>query len=331
MQNLRELINMVDGTFIQVPFTGIEVYRADTHDTTTVTIKRNKNALSVCLSLPDIDITLTKHNIGLIEKFTHDLMTGNGMDIYAIDNIIKDNLDTIKKLIKLYTGYDQAKYVNKIKLLNQTMVTLNNKGRLNDNQIIKVNHIPEANAYVITKKRYDVDRQPFISFEMTCGELALPFTLVSSHLPAFISYDTFKMIKNDNAYFAATYNLMEMLDYMTEKDGNGYIRFFEYVEIKNHPTAKNVATLIHKIKHVIKPAISPVTGRNVTLFKNDNLHIRYNKNEDIDFFIGKIQINTQTKELTTRDITVKLNSEELSNNLLAWTEQTLNTLVKSLS
>ena len=331
MQNLRELINMVDGTFIQVPFTGIEVYRADTHDTTTVTIKRNKNALSVCLSLPDIDITLTKHNIGLIEKFTHDLMTGHGMDIYTIDNIIKDNLDTIKKLIKLYTGYDQAKYVNKIKLLNQTMVTLNNKGRLNDNQIIKVNHIPEANAYVITKKRCDVDRQPFISFEMTCGELALPFTLVSSHLPAFISYDTFKMIKNDNAYFAATYNLMEMLDYMTEKDTNGYIRFFEYVEIKNHPTAKNVATLIHKIKRVIKPAISPVTGRNVTLFKNDNLHIRYNKNEDIDFFIGKIQINTQTKELTTRDITVKLNSEELSNNLLAWTEQTLNTLVKSLS
>ena len=53
------------------------------------------------------------------------------MDIYAIDNIIKDNLDTIKKLIKLYTGYDQAKYVNKIKLLNQTMTTLNNKGRLN--------------------------------------------------------------------------------------------------------------------------------------------------------------------------------------------------------
>ena len=87
---------MVDGTFIQVPFTGIEVYRADTHDTTTVTIKRNKNALSVCLSLPDIDITLTKHNIGLIEKFTHDLMTGHGVDIYVIDNIIKDNLDTIK-------------------------------------------------------------------------------------------------------------------------------------------------------------------------------------------------------------------------------------------
>jgi hypothetical protein len=264
MQNLRELINMVDGAFIQVPFTGIEVYRADTHDTTTVTIKRNKNALSVCLSLPDIDITLTKHNIGLIEKFTHDLMTGHGVDIYAIDNIIKDNFDTIKKLIKLYTGYDQAKYVNKIKLLNQTMVTLNNKGRLNDNQIIKVNHIPEANAYVITKKRYDVDRQPFISFEMTYGELALPFTLVSSHLPAFISYDTFKMIKNDNAYFAATYSLMEMLDYMTEKDGNGYIRFFEYVEIKNHPTAKNVAKLIHKIKRVFTKTIPTMLMRNIS-------------------------------------------------------------------
>ena len=53
MQNLRELINMVDGTFIQVPFTGIEVYRADTHDTTTVTINRyNKTQQKCSVSMP---------------------------------------------------------------------------------------------------------------------------------------------------------------------------------------------------------------------------------------------------------------------------------------
>ena len=332
MQNLRELINMVDGTFIQVPFTGIEVYRADTYDTTTVTIKRNKNALSVCLSLPDIDITLTKHNIGLIEKFTHDLMTGHGMDIYAIDNSIKDNLDTIKKLIKLYTGYDQAKYVNKIKLLNQAIIALNNRDKLNDNQIIKIDHMLDIkNACVIMKKLYDVDRKPFVSFEMTYGEPAVTFTLTSAHLPAFISYDTFKKIKDDETYFAATKSLMDMLDYMTEKDAGGDMRFFEYIEIKEDPTAKNTAKLIHKIKRAIKPAVSPVTGRNVTLFKNNDLTIRYSENEDIDFFIGLAQLNTQTEEITAKDITAKLNAGEIGVNQLAWTERTLSALADCIS
>ena len=42
MQNLRKLINMVDGAFIQVPIAGIEVYRADTYDRTTIIIKNEK-------------------------------------------------------------------------------------------------------------------------------------------------------------------------------------------------------------------------------------------------------------------------------------------------
>lgn len=42
MQNLRELINMVDGAFIHVPLAGIEVYRADAYDTTTIMIKNEK-------------------------------------------------------------------------------------------------------------------------------------------------------------------------------------------------------------------------------------------------------------------------------------------------
>lgn len=332
MQNLRELINIVNGAFIQVPLASIEVYRADTYDRTTIMIKNEKSRLSVYLRFPDIDIKLTKNNIGLIERFTHDLMKDYDMDIYEIDDIIKDNLDTIKKLLKLYTGYDQAKYIKKIKLLNQAMVTLNNRGKLNDNQIIKIDHMLDIkNACVIMKKLYDMDRKPFVSFEMSYGDMEVPFTLTSSHLPEFISYDTFKKIKDDDTYFAATKSLMDMLDYMTEKDAGGNMRFFEYIEIKEDPTAKNIATLIRKIKQAIKPAVSPVTGRNVTLFKNNDLTIRYSENEDIDFFIGKIQINTQTEEITAKDITAKLKSGELGVNQLAWTKRTLSALVKSLS
>lgn len=332
MQNLRELINMVDGAFIQVPLAGIEIYRADTYDRTTVIIKNEKSMLSVYLRLPDIDIKLTKHNLGLIERFLHDLMRDYNMDIYDIDDIIEDNLDTIKKLLKLYTGYDQAKYIKKIKLLNQAMIALNNRDKLNDNQIIKIDHMLDIkNACVILKKLYDVDRKPFVSFEMTYGEPAVTFTLTSAHLPAFISYDTFKKIKDDETYFAATKSLMDMLDYMTEKDAGGDMRFFEYIEIKEDPTAKNTAKLIHKIKRAIKPAVSPVTGRNVTLFKNNDLTIRYSENEDIDFFIGKIQLNTQTEEITAKDITAKLNAGELGVNQLAWTECTLRALADCIS
>lgn len=332
MQNLRELINMVDGAFIQVPLAGIEVYRADTYDRTTVIIKNEKRMPSVYLRLPDIDIKLTKHNLGLIERFLHDLMKDYAMTIYDIDDIIKDNLDTIKKLLKLYTGYDQAKYIKKIKLLNQAMVTLNNKGRLNDNQIIKIDHMLDIkNACVIMKKLYDVDRKPFVSFEMSYGDMEVPFTLTSAHLPAFISYDTFKKIKDYDTYFAATKSLMDMLDYMTEKDADGNMQIFEYIEIKEDPTAKNTATLIRKIKSAIKQAVLPVTGRNVTLYKNNDLTIRCSENEDVDFFIGKIQINTQTEEITAKDITAKLKSGEIGVNQLAWTERTLSALVKSLS
>ena len=62
MQNLRELINMIDGAFIQMPLVGIEVYRADTYDRTTIMIRKNKGVLSVYLRLPDIDIKLTSNS-----------------------------------------------------------------------------------------------------------------------------------------------------------------------------------------------------------------------------------------------------------------------------
>lgn len=288
--------------------------------------------LSVYLRLPDIDIKLTKHNLGLIERFSHDLMKYYDTTVYDIDNTIKDNLDTIKKLLKLYTGYDQAKYIKKIKLLNQAMVTLNNKGKLNDNQIIKIDHMLDIkNACVIMKKLYDMDRKPFVSFEITYGEPAVAFTLTSAHLPEFISYVMFKKIKNDDTYFAATERLMDMLDYMTEKDTGDNMRIFEYIEIKENLTAKDAAKFIRKIKQAIKPAVSPVTGRNVTLFKNNDLTIRYSENEDIDFFIGKIQIDTQTEEITAKDITAKLKSGEIGVNHLAWVNRTLSALADCIS
>ena len=314
MQNLRELINIVDGAFIQVPLAGIEVYRADTYDRTTIMIKNEKSMLSVYLRFPDIDIKLTKHNIGLIEHLTHDLMKDYTISIYDIDDIIKDNLDTIKKLLRLYTGYNQDEYVNKIKLLNRTMVTLNNKGKLNDNQIIKIDHMLDTNnACVIMKKLYDMNRKPFVSFEISYGDMEVPFILTNAHLPAFISYNTFKKIKDDETYFATTKSLMDMLDYMTEKDAGGNMRIF------------------CKIKSVIKQAVSPVTGRNVTLFKNNDLTIRYSENGDVNFFIGKIQVNTQTEEMAAKDITAKLKSEEIGGNQLAWVNRTLSALADCIS
>ena len=332
MQNLRELINIVDGAFIQVPLAGIEVYRADTYDRTTIMIKNEKSMLSVYLRFPDIDIKLTKHNIGLIEHLTHDLMKDYTISIDDIDDIIKDNLDTIKKLLRLYTGYNQGEYVNKIKLLNQAMVTLNNKGKLNDNQIIKIDHMLDTkNACVIMKKLYDMNRKPFVSFEISYGDMEVPFILTNAHLPTFISYNTFKKIKDDETYFATTKSLMDMLDYMTEKDAGGNMRIFEYIEIKEDLTAKDAAKFICKIKSVIKQAVSPVTGRNVTLFKNNDLTIRYSENGDVNFFIGKIQVNTQTEEMAAKDITAKLKSEEIGGNQLAWVNRTLSALADCIS
>lgn len=135
----------------------------------------------------------------------------------------------------------------------------------------------------------------------------------------------------DDTFFAATKSLMDMLDYMTEKDADGNMRIFEYIEIKEDSTAKDAAKFIRKIKNAINQAISPVTGRNVTLFKNNDFTIKYSENEDIDFFIGKIQINTQTEEITAKDITAKLKSGKIGVNQLAWTERTLSALADCIS